>query len=344
MKTRIDLGRAWIDPGAPVVAGSFTTVTYTYMAGHPVDDSGHVKIAFRQMGDFGTPQFSDSVAPNHCVVRTTGDCSIEPRWDPKGHERPWSGALYLRVHKGFLAAGERIVVVFGETSGGSPGWQMQTFCEVSFEFKSFVDPIATARFHELPESPVLRIVPGPAVKAVCIAPSNVPVDVPITSHLRLEDRWGNAVASPRRTTHPGFRQPGVENVNDVDTGTGLGAESNPIRVVHTISGLQSFWADFHGQSEETIGTNSIEDYFTFARDVALVDIAGHQGNDFQITDGLWHMINDVTARFNEPGHFIAFPGYEWSGNTPLGGDRNVCVLNTGAPPNSATVSMRPGFV
>ena len=48
--------------------------------------------------------------------------------------------------------------------------------------------------------------------------------------------------------------------------------------------LSYFWADFHGQSEETVGSNSIEDYFSYARDYSKLDIAAHQGNDFQITD------------------------------------------------------------
>ena len=103
MKTTeyIALGRAIIDPDQPVVAGSFTTVTFTYTAGHPVDDSGYVKIAWRSVSDFGRPQFDDPAAPNYCTVHTTGGCRIEPRWDPKGHTRPWSRALFLMVRSGY---------------------------------------------------------------------------------------------------------------------------------------------------------------------------------------------------------------------------------------------------
>ena len=99
---QIALGYATIQPKRPIVAGSYTTLTLTYVAGHPVDDSGYVKIVFRSVGDFGTPQFDDPAAPNYCVVSTSGDCRIEPRWDPKGHTRPWSRALFLKVRGGFL--------------------------------------------------------------------------------------------------------------------------------------------------------------------------------------------------------------------------------------------------
>ena len=138
----IDLGQAKIQPQQPVIAGSFTTITFTYTAGHPIDDSGYVMIAFRSVGDFGTPQFDNPTAPNYCTVSTSGDCHIVPRWDPKGNKRPWSRALYLKIGRGFLNREQQIIVIFGDTSGSSPGWQMQTNRVRAFELKTFVDPIA----------------------------------------------------------------------------------------------------------------------------------------------------------------------------------------------------------
>lgn len=99
------------------------------------------------------------------------------------------------------------------------------------------------------------------------------------------------------------------------------ARSNPMLVEDRE--LVHFWGDMHGQSEETIGTGSAWEYFAFARDRAFVDACGHQGNDFQITDAFWAELNRITAEFDARGTFVAMPGYEWSGNTSLGGDRNV---------------------
>jgi hypothetical protein len=335
-------GKATIRPNHPVVAGSFATITFTYTAGHPVDDSGYIKIAFRTVGDFGTPQFDDPVAPNYCSVRTTGDCRIEPRWDPKGHTRPWSRALFLQVRSGFLDRVEQIVVVFGDTSGGSPGWQVQTFCEDTFEFKTLVDPIATYRFKELSASPTLRIVPGEPVRAVCVAPSLVMVDEGFTYCLKLEDVWGNPIDRPKRMIHSGFALAGVQSVTAEDEKTDLSARSNPIEVRTVESTLRPYWADLHGQSEETIGTGTIDEYFFFARDLSLLDIAAHQGNDFQVTDEFWDRINRVTKAFYEPGAFVTFPGYEWSGNTPLGGDRNVYFASEGGAITRSCTDLVPG--
>jgi hypothetical protein len=374
MKTH-NLGSATIAPDRPVTAGDFATLTFTYTAGHPIDDSGYIKIAFRSVSDFGTPQFNDPSAPNYCRVETDGGCRILPRWDPQGHTRPWSKAIYLQVRSGYLDEGEHITVTFGERSGGSPGWQAQTFCVEHFEFKTLVDPIATYQFRELPESPAIQIAPGPAFRAVCIAPSVVSVAQPFTYHLKLEDRWGNPLSLPHALKHPGFKDAGVHYVEAADHQSGLAARSNPIEVVEvehapfdkaTIrpgghekrpqngrlqslpqqlipkGALNPYWGDFHGQSEETIGSGSIERYFAFGRDYALLNILGHQGNDFQVTDEFWDKINRMTAEYYEPGKFVTFPGYEYSANTPLGGDRNVYFTSEGGQITRSSCELLPG--
>jgi hypothetical protein len=331
---QLDLGSAEIAPRAPVVAGSYVTLTYTYTCGHPIDDRGYCKIAFRDVGDFGTPQFDDPELPNYCSVRTTGDCLIRPRWDPKGNTRAWSKALYLQVTRGYLDRGQQIVLVLGDASGGSPGWRAQSFREGTFEFRTYVDPIATFEFKQLSSSPELRIIAGEPARAVCIAPSLVQVDKPFVAHLRLEDRWGNPTQPPAPVEQPGYPQAGVYTVTLTDGATGLSAQSNPIESRATPAGaqlalLRPYWADMHGQTEETCGSNSIEDYFTFARDYGLLDVTAHQGNDFEVSDAFWDTVNDTSQRHDQPGTFVTFPGYEWSGNTPLGGDRNVYFAGEG---------------
>ena len=108
------------------------------------------------------------------------------------------------------------------------------------------------------------------------------------------------------------------------------ARANPLRVAARAP-LRRYWGDLHGQSGETVGTNPARSYFAYARDKAFVDIVGHQGNDFQITDAFWHELNALTAEFDVPGRFVCVPGYEWSGNTGMGGDRNIFYRHEGQP-------------
>ena len=77
------------------------------------------------------------------------------------------------------------------------------------------------------------------------------------------------------------------------------------------------------QSEETVGTKPVEEYLWFAKHAAALDWFTHQGNDFEITPAFWDRLRRQIQLSSEEGRFIGFLGYEWSGNTALGGDRNV---------------------
>jgi hypothetical protein len=85
------------------------------------------------------------------------------------------------------------------------------------------------------------------------------------------------------------------------------ARANPLRVVKGAA-LRRYWGDLHGQSGETIGMGTAENYFRYARDAAFIDIVGHQGNDFQITDTFWNELNRLTSEFDEPASICLSPG------------------------------------
>ena len=42
-------------------------------------------------------------------------------------------------------------------------------------------------------------------------------------------------------------------------------------------------------------------------------------------------LNKITKSYNKNGEFISVPGYEWSGNTSVGGDHNVWYKSEGRP-------------
>jgi hypothetical protein len=344
------MGRAEISPAGSFEAGSYASFMLTYTAGRfGMDDTASLKIVFRFAADMGRLQFDDPQAANYVTAEASNNAVLETRYDPKGNLRPWDKTLYIKVVKGFMKEGDRIVVRFGDPREGSPGLRLQTFCESTFEFQVLVDAIATYNYVQLPESPVIAIVPGPAAVWKAVLPTMRRVGEPFRLCLKAEDRWGNPTdqADGRlqlRASHPVTNLPAelsyakggfavfVDDLNVSDAGDltidvldaqgKVLAESNPLRIVESAE-LLPYWGDLHGQTEETIGTNSVREYFAFARDRAFLDICGHQGNDFQITKDFWEDLNRVTREFDESGRFVAVPGYEWSGNTALGGDRNV---------------------
>lgn len=355
-----DLGHARLTPAGPVEAGSWQTFSLVYTCGrHGIDDSGSLRIAFRFATDQTRPQVDDPARPNYTTVTASNNAVLEARYDPQGNVRPWGRCLYIRVVNGFMQQGDTITVTFGDTSGGSKGMRMQTFCEDSFEFRVLVDPIATVNYQAVPHQPAIAIVPGAPARFVAVLPTERAAGTAFTLKLKGEDRWGNpsdqcdhsfAVKSnlpvaglPDRVTLapgvftveiPDLTVPALPDAALPDTGPGIldiwfeddaGAvmvRANPL-VIRAAMDLVPYWVDLHGQSEETIGTGSARDFFAFARDRAFVDAVGHQGNDFQITNGFWDQLDRLCREYDAPGRFLAPLGFEWSGNTALGGDRNI---------------------
>src|SRR5262249_22254820 len=120
-------------------------------------------------------------------------------------------------------------------------------------------------------------------------------------------REGVAVIEGVRATRPG-----VFRVEADVPAFGLQATSNAVVAHGEAPAVRRFWGDLHGQSEETLGTKTVDEYFAFARDQARVDFAGHQGNCFQITAETWARIRAAVRRHHAPGRFVTFLGYEWS--------------------------------
>ena len=345
------MGSATVTPSGSFEAGSLQSFTLVYTAGaFGVDDTGSIKIGFRFATDFGPVQFTDPQAQGYTTVEASNGATLEAKWEFKRNIRPWMRALYIGVVKDFLAPGDTITVRFGDRRFGSPGIRVQTYCESQFELRVFADPIATYDYVALPESPKVSVVPGPGVLWRAVLPTVARAGEPFRLSIKADDKWGNPSSLVDRTLRLEADRPvagmpeslrfaagtfaaiaeglRVERPGDVairvleESGTEL-CRANPLRIVPKEVPLVHFWGDTHAQSNETVGTNTAREYFEFGRDKAFLDVIGHQGNDFQITGAFWRELNALTREFDAPGRFVCIPGYEWSANTAVGGDRNV---------------------
>ncbi len=348
------MGSATLTPSGPFVAGSHAELILVYTAGtFGIDDSGTLKVSWRTTSDMGKPQFTEPSAPNYTTVEASNGAKLE-YWIDRLNVRPWVNTLLVRVGRGFLRAGDTLTIRLGDRRQGSPGLRLQTNCEERFALKTYVDAFATYEFTEISRSPGFALVPGPAARWKAILPSLVVAGEPFRLAVVAEDIWGNptnvdrpirlAASQPIQglpeVLAPGLLEgplvvSGLTIASPGDVELRIGAESgepladaNAMRVVADAP-LRRYWGDLHAQSGETVGTNPAESYFRYARDKAFVDIVGHQGNDFQITDEFWQDLNRLTAAFDVPGRFVCVPGYEWSGNTGMGGDRNIFYRNEG---------------
>ncbi len=345
-------GTARLEPTSPVEAGSYGAWTITYRVGrYGVDNGGRLKVAMRLASDWGTPQTTDPRADNYLTVSTTGEARLEARYDPKGHLRPWFSTIVIRVYDGSLSEGDRVFIRIGDRTGGSRGSRAQTFPERGFEFRVLVESFETGLFVEVPGSTRLDVVGGPPHRLVVVTPSLVEPGEAFWVVVKAEDRWGNlcdrydgtaelsgAEGLPDRHRFiPGdggilrweeavLRTPGTHRITATDRAGNLSGRSNPVQCRQTAGLHRLFWGDIHGQTGETVGTGTAETYFRFARDIAAVDFCAHAANDFQVTQAHWTDLCQQVKTYHQPGRFVTFLGYEWSGSTPAGGDHNVYFL------------------
>jgi len=351
-----DYGRVEMEPSGRFEIRSLQSFALTYTVGeYGLDDTGAIKIVSRWTSDSGPFQTDDPTALNYVTARSSSGVPVAVYCEPYPHQRPWYNGIRVQVEGGYLSPGDAITVTIGDLSAGSPGYRLQTFVEPSFEFRVLADVCATGTF--LPVgSAIIDIAPGVPERWVLTAPTRRAPGATFALGLRGEDHWGNAsdqcdarftlrASGPVSglpdtvTVPPGPRGFRIDGLSIAETGTTrfelLGpdgavlARSNPL--ITAEGELSAYWGDMHGQSGETVGIDSIDGYLRFARDVAFLDVASHQANDFQVTNAFWQQINDTSAAFNEDGRFVMFPGYEWSANTPLGGDHNVFFRHEGRP-------------
>lgn len=126
----------------------------------------------------------------------------------------------------------------------------------------------------------------------------------------------------------------------------LTGRSNPVEVVP--EGVEPiWWGDIHVHTYESDGTDWLPENYRFARETAALDFVGMTdhlcpaeggglvfdgayswyfdkvGLPRRTVEEWWRHQLDVGAAFNEPGRFVTFVGYEWSGSSGIGGDHNL---------------------
>ena len=335
-------GKATIDIKT-LKAGRSSVFTLTYETGsYGIDDSGEIIVTRRDVCDSAIPQFDNPHEDGYVSVSTDSDALLSVSYVPTRYIRPWKAAISIRVRDGSLYPGDKVFIRFGDPRG--PGYRIQTFPEAEHIFRVLADCGGSGNFYDLEETPVISITGGDAVRLECCFPSTVKPGQKFNALARAMDNRGNIADGCNDSveiildgkTYKGNFSEGLYRFWDLhidNTGThraasgksnNLPLSSNPVICSRNIQNI--YWGDMHGQTGETVGTGNPDLYFSFARDKANVDFSAWQGNDFQVTDETWKDINEKVKKYNEPGRFVCFLGYEWSGTTPMGGDHNIYFL------------------
>ncbi len=346
------MGSISMSPTRDVIAGEFSTWTFTFVAGeYGIDDGGSIVLAWKSVSDWDTPQFDEPAEPGYTTVTTTGNCVVKPRYAK--FVRSFGNSICMDITGGYIKKGDVITITIGDRSKGSLGIRAQSFCEREHEFRFYLDPCGTFRYEEMPQRLHVRVVPGYVHEIQAIVPGSVHVGEDFAVTLRALDEFGNPtdkyegtiqISSPEIggefpesvtfTAEDGgsvriegckIDDEGIWHLEIEDKDNGFHAYSNAS--LANASGEHTlYWGDMHGQTRETVGTGYLDDYYSFARDKAAISFTGWQGNDFEVTDETWQDVRDKSKKYTQEGRFLAFLGYEWSGTTPQGGDHNVHFL------------------
>ncbi|OBR15810.1 hypothetical protein CH63R_00990 [Colletotrichum higginsianum IMI 349063] len=286
--------------------------------------------------------------------------SLAVRFDQKGHERPFQKAIIIDIVDGYMNPGDRITVRIGDRRWGSRGTRVQTFVEDEFLMRWYIDPVGTSRFAPIKPDIAFSIRPGPVARVKAITPRLVRADVAFPIHIHTEDVWGNATADldglesrvtvkkedssdavwERRLSLPSQGWTVANDTVTLDSDgdyvlsvTIFNHEGSVIETQEYISVESSIpiprplYADLHVHSDDTVGTKSTTYNFSYAQQIAGLDVVGYTANDFNITKERWEKTLEIIKRVNSQGEFVVFPGTEWCGNSAAGGDHNVVFLD-----------------
>lgn len=207
----------------------------------------------------------------------------------------------VRITDSPMRAGEKITVVFGDRSGGSPGAIVPFSWQPPCEFWVESDLDGDGKFGRLSEPLVVKPIAGPVAKFVVDIPLVCRVGEKVKLRLRAEDRSSNVVesfsgkvklsctdaeaifpetATFRKEAHGVasvdiiFRSPGIHYVTAKQIDGTASGSSNPTKVSKTEPAYRIYWGDLHCHTEESDGTGSLDFNYRYARDVSWLDFVG----------------------------------------------------------------------
>ncbi len=343
-------GRAWLaGEAAPVSVGRKGRYEIVYEAGpYGIALGGAVYLLPSPFWGWSGAQAEDSELPGYTLVETQAEGVELDAFSPDGQ------ILVVTIGGRDLQPGERVVMTYG---AGRLGASVDRYAESASRLWVAVDGDGDGVRKVLPDSPVVPVAAGPAARMVLTLPSVARPGEAVRLTVAVLDGAGNAgvdfagrvvlEVTPAAAEFPAavdldssarglaavtcvFSEPGTYRVV-ARTEQGLVSAGNP--VVVTSEGSRIYWGDLHGHSALSDGTATPEEYLTYARDVAALDVIALTDHDhwgivfLDQAPALWREIREETERFNEPGRLVTLLGYEWT--NWVHGHRHVLFFGSG---------------
>ncbi len=208
-------GTASISPSGVAIAASSGTWTITYTADEcGIAPGGGIRLQLSgyPVRLFATPQCDNPKGPNY----TTAHCSqanvpLTVRM-VRALRHGWQDVqeLEVLVGKPGLKAGQKIVVVYGDRSGGGPGGRIRGAEGDDLPVRIYSDTDGDGKFAPLKQFPRITIAGGAASRFVVYAPSQAVVGRPVRVAVSARDhRNALATQAPEKVilSGEGLREP-----------------------------------------------------------------------------------------------------------------------------------------
>jgi hypothetical protein len=334
----------------PLPVGSWQTIQQIYTIGAmPMQPGGVVLVARQLVTDQSFLQHDDPAADGYVSIRSSNPAATfkpirVPLLGMHGGFRAAEGMPAFELEGTALGPGDTITVTYGDTSGGSRGFKIQTWSTDRLMLPLYLDLDGSGTFLT-PVWPGLEVVGGGVHAVRAVAPSVVAVAEPFELAVRSEDEYTNRATGsipayevlldgePFDRIEAGedaitvlgnltIDQPGVYRFT-VRTGDGsMTGRSNPVWVTEDPP-YRVLWGETHVHSDYAEGQGSPERLFRYARDDARLDFLTHSEHDVWLDDFEWQRLQELTSSYTMEGRVIAFLGYEWSVTRQRGGHHNV---------------------
>ena len=304
--------------------------------------------------NFGPFQTDDPAGEGYVSI-TTSDPDTRFAVDeimvsgPHGGFRSPAPAIVFRLTDGALDPGETVTIAYGDTSGGGPGLLLPSTSGERMPLPLYVDLDGSREWRPLPITPF--VITGTEVAGVHgFGPSVVEPGESFQLSVRAEDRFFNRATGPIPAfdvlvdgvvvaTTPAGDEPitvldlslpelGASHITLRSSDGVISGDANPILVAEDPE-YRIYWGDTHGHSGYAEGIGTVDYFMRFARDDARLDFVTHSEHDTSLDAGEWEVMRATSARYDDPGRFIPYLGWEWTRHARQGGHHNVLFRTIG---------------